>query len=77
MSRANNCAIPVAHHNIITILETVRARAIPDALLTLLEFLQKAEITRYYAVFDKDPLNAPKSGRFCTRTFGHRMGIES
>ena len=45
MSRANDCAVPVAHHDIVSILETVRAGAVADALLAFLELLKQAEIS--------------------------------
>jgi hypothetical protein len=45
MSRANDCPIPVAHHDIVTIFQTVRARSIADAFLAFLELLKKAEIS--------------------------------
>jgi hypothetical protein len=34
----DNGAVPVGHEDIIAILEAVRARSIPDALLALFEF---------------------------------------
>ena len=40
----NDCAIPMAHHDIVSILETVRTRAISDTLLALLELFQETEI---------------------------------
>lgn len=72
MSWTENCAIPLAHHDIIAILETVRARAIADTFLTLLEFLQKAEITRYW---EQSLIILPFPGSLDingSRTFGHR-----
>lgn len=48
MSRANDRAVPVGHHDIVSILETVRARAIANALLALLQFFQEAEIPWYW-----------------------------
>ena len=47
MSWADDCAIPVAHHDIVAILEAVRARAVADALLALLELLEQPEIAWY------------------------------
>ena len=44
VSWADDCAVPVAHHDIVPILETVGARAVADALLALLELLKEAEI---------------------------------
>ena len=46
MPGANNCALPMAHHDIVSILETIRARAITDALLALLELFEQSKITR-------------------------------
>ena len=47
MPWADDCAIPVAHHDIVAILEAVRARAVADALLALLELLEQPEIAWY------------------------------
>jgi len=44
VSRADYGAVPVAHQDIIAIFEAVRARAVADALLALLELLEKTEI---------------------------------
>ena len=44
MSRTDDRSIPVGHHNIVSILETVRTRAISDTLLALLELFQETEI---------------------------------
>ena len=41
---ANDGAVPVAHHDIVSILETVRTRAVSDTLLALLELFQETEI---------------------------------
>ena len=46
MSRADDCAVPVAHHDIVSILETIRAGAVADTLLALLELLEQTEVTR-------------------------------
>jgi hypothetical protein len=46
MARANNGSIPIAHHDIIAILQAIRARAIADTFLALLEFFKEAEISR-------------------------------
>ena len=45
MSRTDDRSIPVGHHNIVSILETVRAGAVADALLAFLELLKQAEIS--------------------------------
>jgi hypothetical protein len=42
---ADDRAVPVAHQDIVAVLEPIRARAIADALLALLELLEKAEIS--------------------------------
>lgn len=44
MAWADDRAIPLAHHDIVSILQTVRAGPITDAFLTFLELLEKAEI---------------------------------
>ena len=44
VSWADDCAVPVAHHDIVSILETIGARAVADALLALLELLEETEI---------------------------------
>ena len=46
MSRSNDCAVPVAHHDIVSVLETIRAGAIADALLAFLELFKQAEVAR-------------------------------
>jgi hypothetical protein len=40
MSRADDSAVPVGHHDIVSILEAVGAGAIADALLALLELFE-------------------------------------
>lgn len=37
MTRTDNGAIPIAHHDVVSIFKTVGARAIADALLAFLE----------------------------------------
>ena len=44
MARSDDSAVPVAHHDIVAVLEAVRARAIADTLLALLELLEQAEV---------------------------------
>ena len=44
VSGADNSTVPVAHHDIVPILETIGARAVADALLALLELLEETEI---------------------------------
>ena len=44
MPWADDGAVPVAHHDIVSILETIRAGAIADALLDLLELLEQTEV---------------------------------
>ena len=44
MAWTNDGAVPVGHEDVIAILETVRARSIADALLSLFEFLEQAEV---------------------------------
>jgi len=46
MSRADNGAVPVAHRDIVAILETVRAGAVSDTLLALLKLFQEAKVSR-------------------------------
>lgn len=40
MTRANDGTVPVAHHDIVAIFQAIGTRAVTDALLALLEFLQ-------------------------------------
>lgn len=47
MSWTDDGSIPVAHEDVVSIFETVRARAITDALLALLEFFEQAEVAWY------------------------------
>lgn len=47
VSGTNNCPIPVAHHDIVSILEAIGTRAVSDPLLALLELLEKLEVSRY------------------------------
>lgn len=44
MAGSDDSAVPVAHHDIVAVLEAIRARAIADALLALLELLEQAEV---------------------------------
>ena len=46
MSWTNDRAVPMAHHDIVSILETIRARAVSNTLLALLELLEQTEVTR-------------------------------
>jgi len=46
MARANNGSIPIAHHDILAVLQAIRARAITNAFLAFLEFFKEAEISR-------------------------------
>ena len=48
MSWTDDGAVPMAHHDIVSVLETVGARAIADTLLALLELLQEAEVSWNY-----------------------------
>ena len=50
MTRSNNRAIPVAHHYIVTVLETVRAGTIADALLAFLKLFKQAKVAGNYAL---------------------------
>lgn len=47
MPRTNDRPIPVAHHDIVRIIEAVRTRAIPDPLLALLELFQELKVSWY------------------------------
>ncbi len=40
VSWTNNRAIPVAHHDIVAVLQTVRARPITNAFLALFKFFE-------------------------------------
>jgi hypothetical protein len=44
MARADDGTIPVGHENIIAIFETIRARAIANALLSFLKLLEQPEV---------------------------------
>jgi hypothetical protein len=48
MSRSDDGSVPVAHKDIVSIFEAVRARPIANALLALLELLQQTEVSGYY-----------------------------
>ena len=48
MAWTNNCAVPVAHHDIVSILEAVGAGAVTDALLALFELFEQAEVSWNY-----------------------------
>lgn len=47
MTRANDGSVPVAHHDIIAILQAIRTGAVADAFLALFEFFKEAEISRH------------------------------
>ena len=47
MAGTDYCASPVAHENIVAILETIGTGAITDTLLTLLQLFKKSEISGY------------------------------
>lgn len=47
MPGADDCPVPVAHHDIVSILEAIGTRAISDPLLALLELLKKPEVSWY------------------------------
>jgi hypothetical protein len=51
MARPNNSAIPVAHHDIVRVLEPVGARAIADPFLALLELFEQAEVAGDYGEY--------------------------
>jgi hypothetical protein len=44
VSWANDGAVPVGHEDIVAVLKTVGTRPVADALLTLLELLEQAEV---------------------------------
>jgi hypothetical protein len=46
VSRANDRPVPIGHEHVVAVLEAVRARAIADALLALLELLEQTEVAR-------------------------------
>ena len=53
MPRPDDGSVPVAHHDIVAILEvTVGAGPIADAFLALLELFEKTEISRNYTTSD-------------------------
>ena len=45
MPWADDGAVPVAHHDIVSILEAVGAGAVTDALLALFELFEQAEVS--------------------------------
>jgi len=47
MSGAYDCPIPVAHHDIVSILEAIGTRAVSDPLLALLQLLEKPKVPWY------------------------------
>ena len=47
VSGTNDCPYPVAHRDIVAILEAIRTRAVSNSLLTLLELLEKLEVSWY------------------------------
>ena len=47
MPRTYDCPIPVAHHDIVSVLKAIGTRAISDPFLALLELLKKLEVSRY------------------------------
>ena len=69
MSWANDSAVPVAHHDIVAVLETVRARSIADALLALLELLEQSEIAGNCTALSAAILSA-----YVQHTFSH-LGV--
>lgn len=48
MTRTDDSAVPIAHHDIVAVFETIGARAIANALLALLELFQQTKIPRYF-----------------------------
>ena len=46
MARTDDGAVPVAHHDIVAIFETVRARAVSDSFFALFELLEQAKVSR-------------------------------
>lgn len=46
MAGANDGSIPVAHQDVIAILQAIGARPIADTFLALFEFFKEAEISR-------------------------------
>jgi len=44
VARTNNRAVPVSHVYVFTVYKAIGARSIADALLTLLELVEQAEI---------------------------------
>ena len=47
MAGADDGAVPLAHEDVVAVLEAVGARAVADALLALLELFEQAEIAWY------------------------------
>lgn len=63
MSGANDCPVPVAHHDIVSILETIRAGAVANTLLALLELLEQTEVTRDWQTGSAERLGTKANGR--------------
>ena len=58
MSRSDDCPVPVAHHDIVRIIETVRTRAVSDPLLALLELFEEPKVSRYWVA---DPVSKSRA----------------
>lgn len=46
MTGTDDGAVPVAHHDIVAIFETVRARAVSDSFFALFKLLEQAKVSR-------------------------------
>jgi hypothetical protein len=48
MSRSDDSTIPIGHHQVVAVIEPIRARAVADAFLALLKLLEQPEVARDY-----------------------------
>jgi len=46
MARTDDGAVPFAHHDIVSIFQSVRTRTVANALFALFEFFEESEVAR-------------------------------
>ena len=68
MSRADDCPVPIAHHDIVRIVEAIRTRSISDPFLALLELLEEPKVPWYWL---RVRSASPDGGRPRGITLGH------
>lgn len=54
MSWTDDGTIPMGHEDIVLVIEPIRARAVANALLALLEFLEQSEIPGNYGISESE-----------------------